>query len=42
MADPIEMPFVGHTLVSPRYHIFDEDPDPPCEGAFLRGTCAGS
>jgi len=31
-AEPIEMPFGMWTWVSPRYHVLDRGPVPPCEG----------
>jgi len=36
-AEPMEMPFGLWTPVSLRNHVFDGGPDPPCEGAILRG-----
>jgi len=38
MAQPIEMPFGLRTRVGPGNHVLDgDDPDPPREGAILRG-----
>jgi len=36
-AAPIKMPFGLRTRVSPRNHALDGGPDPPWEGAILRG-----
>ena len=36
-AKPIEMPFGFRTRVSPGNHVVDWGPDPPREGAILRG-----
>ena len=36
-AEPIEMPFGLRTPVGPGNHVLDGDPDPPSEGAVLRG-----
>ena len=36
-AAPIEMPFGLRTRVGPRNHVLDGDPDPPWEGAILKG-----
>ena len=36
-AESIEMPFQSRTRVGPGNHAFDEGPDPPWEGAILRG-----
>jgi len=36
-AEPIEMPFEVWTRVGPRNHVLDGGPDPPCEGAILKG-----
>ena len=35
--EPIEMQFGLRTLVGPRNHVLDGGPDPPWEGAILRG-----
>ena len=40
MAAPIEMPFGLRTQVGPRNHVLDRGPDPPWEGANLRGKGA--
>jgi len=37
MAELIEMPFVLRSQVGPRNHVLDMDPDPPWDGAILRG-----
>jgi len=37
MAEPIAMPFGGHTEVGPWNHELDGGPDPPKEGVLLRG-----
>jgi len=37
-AEPIEMPFAVWTWVDPRNHVLDDGPDPPSEGAILRGN----
>ena len=37
MAEPIAMPFGGHTEVGPWNHALDGGPDPPKEGVLLRG-----
>jgi len=37
MAEPIEMPFGMWTRVGPRNCVLDGAPDPPQEGALLRG-----
>jgi len=37
MAAPIEMPFGLRTPASPGNHVLDGGPDPPWEGAILRG-----
>jgi len=39
-AEPTEIPFELRTLVGPRYHVLDESPDPPWEGAILSGERA--
>jgi len=39
-AEPIKMPFGLRTQVGPRKHVLDRDPDPPWEGAILRGKGA--
>ena len=39
-AEPIEMPFGLRTRVGPRNHLLDCGPDPPWEGAILRGNGA--
>ena len=39
-AAPIEMPFGLRTRVGPRNHVLDRGPDPPWEGAILRGRGA--
>jgi len=36
-AAPIEIPFRLRTRVGPRNHVLDGSPDPPLEGAILRG-----
>jgi len=36
----IEMPFGLGTWVGPRNHVLDGGPDPPWEGAILRGKGA--
>jgi len=36
-AAPIEMPFGLETQVGPGNHVLDGSPDPPWEGAILRG-----
>jgi len=36
-AEPIEMPFGLRTRVGPGNHALVGGPDPPCEGAILRG-----
>jgi len=36
-AAPIEIPFELKTRVGPGYHVLGGGPDPPCEGAILRG-----
>ena len=35
--EPTEMPFGLRTRVGPGNHVLDGDPDPPWEGAILRG-----
>jgi len=35
--EPIEMPFELRTRVGPGNRVLDGDPDPPWEGAILRG-----
>jgi len=40
MDAPIEMPFGLRTRVGPRNHVLDGGPDPPWEGAILRGKGA--
>ena len=40
MAAPIEMLFGLRTRVSPGNHVLDGGPDPPWEGAILRGKGA--
>jgi len=37
MAEPIEMLFGLRTRVGPVNHVLDGGPDPPWEGAILRG-----
>jgi len=37
MTERIEMPFEMKTRVGPRNHVLDGGPDPPREGAVLRG-----
>jgi len=37
MAEPIEAPFGFRNGVGPENHILDWGPDPPWEGAILRG-----
>jgi len=39
-SEPIEMPFGLRTWVGPGNHILDGGPDPPWEGAVLRGKGA--
>jgi len=39
---PIEMPFGLRTPVDPKDHVLDGDPDPPLEGAILKGKGAAS
>ena len=36
-AEPIEMPFGLWMRVGPGNHVLDKVPDPPWEGAILRG-----
>jgi len=36
-AAPIKMPFGLRTRVGPGNHVLDGGPDPPMEGAILRG-----
>ena len=36
-AEPIEMPFEVWTRVGPLNHVLDGGPDPPREGAILKG-----
>jgi len=36
-AAPIKMPFGLRTRVGPGNHVLDGGPDPPTEGAILRG-----
>jgi len=38
MAEPIEMPSGRLTRVGPMNHVLDGSPDPPREGALLRGS----
>jgi len=38
MAETIEMPFGMLTRVDPKNHVLDRGPDPPWEGALLRGV----
>jgi len=37
MAEPIEMPFGLMIRVGPGNHVLDGGPDPPREGAILKG-----
>jgi len=37
MGEPIEMQFGLRTRVGPENHVLDWGPDPPWEGAILRG-----
>jgi len=37
MAAPMEMPFGLRTWVGPENQVLEGDPDPPWEGAILRG-----
>jgi len=39
-AELIEMPFGLRAQVDPENHVLDGDPDPPYEGAILRGEGA--
>ena len=40
-AEPVEIRFTLWTWVCPRNNVLDGDPDPPWEGAILRGEGAG-
>jgi len=40
IAEPIEMPLGSRTRVGPGNHVLDGGPDPPCEGAILKGEGA--
>jgi len=40
MAEQVEMPFGLWTRVGPGHHVLDGGPDPPWEGAILRGKGA--
>jgi len=37
MTETIEIPFGLWAWMSPKNHVLDKGPDPPWEGAFLRG-----
>jgi len=41
MAEPVEMPFGTWAEVGPRNYVLDRGPDPPWEGALLRGNDVG-
>jgi len=40
-AEPIEMSFGMWSPAGPRNHVLDGYPDPPCEGAILKGKSGG-
>jgi len=40
MAEPIDMPYGLWAWMGRRNHVLDKSPDPPWEGAILRGKGA--